>query len=77
MHPTLDLTNTASPCQPYMVALHQCHEQGWNKFLGKCNPMKFNLNKCLTEEFQTRRRKNAEEAKLRQWKRKEKEKEKT
>ncbi|CAG8604362.1 1896_t:CDS:2, partial [Paraglomus brasilianum] len=50
-------------CVDIIRRLEECHNEGFfAKYFGKCNKIKLELNKCLGEEFEIRRLKNAQEA---------------
>ncbi|XP_062502082.1 COX assembly mitochondrial protein 2 homolog [Corticium candelabrum] len=71
MHPSLHPHLHGPKCQEIIILLHQCHNQHpLAKFIGKCNYLTRALDRCLQEEYQERRKKNFEEAKLRRerWK---------
>lgn len=50
MHPPLDL-HLHPMCKEVITKFQACHnDHPWAKFLGKCNDMKRELDKCLYEE---------------------------
>lgn len=63
MHPQLVLKNNG-PCNEIILLLEQCHQSSlWNKLSGKCNPLKKELEHCLSQEFEEKRKKNAANSK--------------
>ncbi|XP_048587977.1 COX assembly mitochondrial protein 2 homolog [Nematostella vectensis] len=65
MHPSL-APHLHDTCLDLIEKLHQCHEEsGFKKFLGGCNDIERELQKCLKRESAERRRQNMEMAALR------------
>lgn len=48
MHPPLDRPHPK--CEDVVKQLKACHNEGWKKFIGGCNDIKFSLDKCFKEE---------------------------
>jgi COX assembly mitochondrial protein 2 len=48
MHPPLDRPHP--DCQDVIKALKACHQDGWKKYYGGCNRIKFALDECLRLE---------------------------
>ncbi|KAL1925456.1 uncharacterized protein VTP21DRAFT_339 [Calcarisporiella thermophila] len=62
MHPQLAY-HEHPQCQDVIAALEECHRASfWNTFLGRCNSIKADLNKCLSEEHVRKRQKNKQDA---------------
>ena len=69
MHPPLDLHLHSEDCCKVIKALLSCHKtHPIKKYLGACNDLKLELNKCLHKEYLERRRLNWEASK--RWKQK-------
>ncbi|KAJ2770172.1 Respiratory chain complex assembly or maintenance protein [Coemansia nantahalensis] len=66
MHPALaDHLNPG--CVELVERLNACHaDHQWAKFLGKCNALSDALNRCLSAEFEVRRKRQLVEARARQ-----------
>lgn len=62
MHPNL-APHLHTECRDVIEKLSSCHSQHpYKKFLGACNDLKRALNKCLQQEYETKRRKNYQES---------------
>mmetsp|Transcript_2427 Transcript_2427/g.5421 ORF Transcript_2427/g.5421 Transcript_2427/m.5421 type:complete len:82 (+) Transcript_2427:31-276(+) len=58
MHPNLAL-HKHPVCEEAINQLHQCHaENAFLKWLGACNSVRRELDRCLTQEFLVRRELN-------------------
>jgi COX assembly protein 2 len=71
MHPPLAPHLHTKECREVIEQLSRCHsEHPVAKFFGSCNSLKRALDKCLTDEYRTRRRANQErgEKKQQEWK---------
>ena len=67
MHPPLDRPHP--DCEDVIRALRACHAAGWRKYLGACNDIKVDLDKCLKGEkmrLLTEMNKELPERKIRQ-----------
>jgi len=58
MHPPLAL-HLHPLCKEVIIEFENCHkEHPYKKFIGACNDLKTKLDKCLTEEYQHKRKEN-------------------
>ncbi|XP_031573937.1 COX assembly mitochondrial protein 2 homolog [Actinia tenebrosa] len=65
MHPLL-APHLHNKCLELIEMLNKCHdEHRFGKFLGKCNDIERNLQRCLKAESKERRQRNMEESKKR------------
>ncbi|KAI9228965.1 MAG: cytochrome c oxidase biogenesis protein Cmc1-like protein [Piptocephalis tieghemiana] len=65
MHPQLH-EHKHDECVEVIRKLNECHKQSfWARLTGQCNPVKDELNACLTREFNAKRKANAKSAKER------------
>ncbi|KAI9145776.1 hypothetical protein BKA69DRAFT_1049551 [Paraphysoderma sedebokerense] len=65
MHPDLE-SYTLKDCEDIIQQLQKCHETaGLKKYLGWCNSVKYELNRCLTADYKRKRLENSEKAKER------------
>ena len=63
MHPPLDAHLHSLNCRAVIEELLKCHKDNpLRKYLGVCNQLKRDLNKCLQEEYLERRQRNWEES---------------
>ena len=63
MHPPLHPHLHTEDCRRVIEALTRCHaDHPWKKFVGACNDLKRELNRCLQREYIERRQKNWEES---------------
>ena len=62
MHPSLAL-HLHDQCKDIIKLFEECHEQNsLGKFIGSCNKLKLQMDKCLKEEAAARRKANREAA---------------
>ncbi|KAK9507683.1 hypothetical protein O3M35_007484 [Rhynocoris fuscipes] len=67
MHPDLSSHLHTDECNILIKKLEECHKNNsFGKFLGACNDFHRDVYKCLMNEREMNRKKNAEEARRRQ-----------
>ena len=63
MHPPLHPHLHSEDCRKIIEALARCHaEHTWKKYLGACNDLKRELDRCLKKEYAEKRRLNLSES---------------